>query len=373
MIFGQVRAREIFMEGSIIALLGRQLFLVALIGYGLCVLAYLAYALFPKHVPKSLPTIILTVVSIINVGIVILKSIESQRSPFSNRYESITFFGMVIGIIYLLNERKLKVNFGGLIASLIAFGLFFFMIWFSINSQGVPFTFANITYLIKQGGTHLASRPLMPALQSPWFFWHVSLAFLGYALFTTGFVLELTSACISVGRNPNFYRVLKNVLIALAAGVVLLIIGDVATSSFLKFIAAVGITVSVIIILGMLIGKRHVGQHAYDDDEMKRLSSTTYTYVLFAFPLLTWCVVSGGAWADKAWGTYWGWDPKEIWSLITWMIYACYFHFKGHPQWKGKAASVVHVIAFISVLTTYLMVDYLVKWFEFSSLHSYMM
>lgn len=359
------------MENSIIALLGRSLFLVALIGYGLSALAYLAYILFPKQVPKVLPTIILTVVSIINLGIVILRIAETHRSPFSSRYEAVTFFGMTIGIIYLLTERKLKINVGGFFASLIAFLMFLFTIWWIIDSQGVPFTFANVLYLAKKGGIQLASKPLMPALQSPWFFWHVSLAFFGYAFFTTGFVLELTSSCISAGNKPGFYRAMRYVGIAFGIGVVLLIIGEEAECSFTKFIAYIVMVVSFLIVIGMLLGKRHVEQHPYDERDLERLSRFTHNQVLFAFPLLTWCLVSGAAWADKAWGTYWGWDPKEIWSLITWLIYASYFHFKAHPKWRGRPASVVHVLGFTSVMTTFLMVDYLVKWFDISSIHAY--
>jgi cytochrome c-type biogenesis protein CcsB len=226
-------------------------------------------------------------------------------------------------------------------------------------------------YLIKTGGSQLKSMPLMPALQSPWFFWHVSLAFLGYAFFAVGFVFEIATACISIGRKPEFTHALKNDAIVLAVAAVLWIISSAVKWSPLEVIAIILMSIAGLILIGMLLGKRHTSVLAYSDDDLQRLSRFTYNQVLFAFPLLTWCVVSGGAWADKAWGTYWGWDPKEIWSLITWLLYACYFHFKGYPKWRGHPASVVHVIAFLSVMTTYIMVNYLVNWFSLFSLHAY--
>jgi len=358
------------MEGNI-AIFGRMLFLTALIGYGLSVLAYLAYILFPKTVPKAVPTAILGIVTVVNIGIVILRSIESGRSPFSSRYESITFFGMFIGAVYLITEWRLKIKFGGLFASIIAFTLFFYIIVVDLNKNAVPITFANIMYLIKTGGSQLKSMPLMPALQSPWFFWHVSLAFLGYAFFAVGFVFEITTACISIGRKPEFMRVFINNAILLGVGFVLLVIGPGIKSVVLEAIGIILLSIAGLILIGMLLGKRHTSVLAYSDDDLQRMGRFTYNQVLFAFPLLTWCVVSGGAWADKAWGTYWGWDPKEIWSLITWLVYACYFHLKGFPKWHGRPASVVHVIAFMSVMTTYIMVNYLVNWFNLFSLHAY--
>jgi cytochrome c-type biogenesis protein CcsB len=354
-----------------IALLGRTLFLTALVGYALSTLAYLAYILFPKNVPRALPTIILTIVSILNIGIVILRSVESGRSPFSSRYESIIFFGMFIGVVYLLTEWRLRIKFGGLFASLIAVSLFFYIIVVDLNRNGVPITFPNIFYLIKTGGTQLKSMPLMPALQSPWFFWHVSLAFLGYAFFACGFIFEITSACISIGGKPEFNRFLRNVAIAFGVGIILLIIGMLSKLALFTAISIIVMSISGLIIIGMLLGRRHTAILPYSNGDLERLRRFTYTQVLFAFPLMTWCIVSGGAWADKAWGTYWGWDPKEIWSLITWLIYVCYFHIRLQPNWRGRAASIVHVIAFLSVITTYLMVNYLVNWFDLFSMHAY--
>ena len=96
------------------------------------------------------------------------------------------------------------------------------------------------------------------------------------------------------------------------------------------------------------------------------LDQTSYRVVCFAFPMLTLCIISGAIWANYAWGTYWSWDPKETWSLITWIIYAGYLHARLMYGWKGKRAAWMAVIGFAAVLFTFFGVNYLL-----SGLHSY--
>lgn len=96
------------------------------------------------------------------------------------------------------------------------------------------------------------------------------------------------------------------------------------------------------------------------------LDETSYKVVSFAFPMLTLCIISGAIWANYAWGTYWSWDPKETWSLITWIIYAGYLHARLMYGWKGKRAAWMAVIGFAAVLFTFFGVNYFL-----SGLHSY--
>lgn len=96
------------------------------------------------------------------------------------------------------------------------------------------------------------------------------------------------------------------------------------------------------------------------------LDELSYKVVGFAFPLLTLCIITGAIWADYAWGTYWSWDPKETWSLITWIIYAGYLHARLMYGWKGKRAAWMAVFGFAAVLFTFFGVNYLLP-----GLHSY--
>ena len=69
------------------------------------------------------------------------------------------------------------------------------------------------------------------------------------------------------------------------------------------------------------------------------LDRLTYGLVAFAFPIWTFAIMAGAIWAEAAWGRYWGWDPKETWSFITWVIYAAYLHSRATAGWKGKRAA----------------------------------
>lgn len=99
---------------------------------------------------------------------------------------------------------------------------------------------------------------------------------------------------------------------------------------------------------------------------LETLDELAYKVVGFAFPLLTLCIITGAIWANYAWGTYWSWDPKETWSLITWIIYAGYLHARLMYGWKGKRAAWLAVIGFVAVLFTFFGVNYLLP-----GLHSY--
>jgi len=96
------------------------------------------------------------------------------------------------------------------------------------------------------------------------------------------------------------------------------------------------------------------------------LDELAYKVVGFAFPLLTLCIITGAIWANYAWGTYWSWDPKETWSLITWIIYAGYLHARLMYGWKGKRAAWMAVFGFAAVLFTFFGVNYFLP-----GLHSY--
>ncbi|MFF5264170.1 c-type cytochrome biogenesis protein CcsB [Actinomadura viridis] len=87
---------------------------------------------------------------------------------------------------------------------------------------------------------------------------------------------------------------------------------------------------------------------------------------MFAFPIWTAAIVMGAIWADEAWGRYWGWDPKEIWSFITWIVYAAYLHARATAGWKGRKAAILSLVAFAALMFNFFGVNYM-----FSGLHSY--
>jgi ABC-type transport system involved in cytochrome c biogenesis permease subunit len=105
-----------------------------------------------------------------------------------------------------------------------------------------------------------------------------------------------------------------------------------------------------------------------DTEEKKdKMDSVSYRSVAVGFPLFTLGgLIFGMVWAFKAWGTYWSWDPKEVWSLITWLVFALYLHTRIVMGWKGRRSAIIAIVGFLAALFTYFGVNYLL-----SGLHSY--
>ena len=93
--------------------------------------------------------------------------------------------------------------------------------------------------------------------------------------------------------------------------------------------------------------------------------------VMMAFPLLTFAIFSGAAWANDAWGRYWSWDPKETWSLITWTVYAIYLHTRAIPEWRERVSPYLNILGFCCMVMTFVGVNWLAKLLDIPSLHTY--
>ncbi len=158
-----------------------------------------------------------------------------------------------------------------------------------------------------------AIMPLNPALKSRWLAVHTSMAFLGYATFAVSF----------------------------GASVMYLI-----QSHFLK--------------------SRKLGAMFQRLPSLDTLDEISYRCLTFGFPLLTFAIISGAIWAETAWGTYWSWDPKETWSLITWFVYAALLHGRLTTGWRGRKAAILSILGFFIMLFTFLGVNLLLP-----GLHSY--
>lgn len=153
-------------------------------------------------------------------------------------------------------------------------------------------------------------RPLVPALQSNWLTAHVITCFLGYAAFAVSF------------------------------GVSVLYVFREAIS-----------------------GKGRLADLLPSEDMLDHLN---YRAVATGFPFLSVGIITGAIWADVAWGTYWSWDPKETWSLITWLVYAAFLHARLSRGWSGRRTAILSIAGFGATLFTYLGVNFLL-----SGLHSY--
>jgi cytochrome c-type biogenesis protein CcsB len=155
--------------------------------------------------------------------------------------------------------------------------------------------------------------PLAPVLRSFWHPFHVLFAFLGNAIFTLAF-------CSGV-----MYLIQENRLKSKKMGA---------------------------------ITKRL--------PSLKVLDDLNYQSLKFGFPLLTLGIITGAVWAEYAWGRYWGWDPKETWSLITWFLYAALLHQRLTVGWRGRKAAIMAIAGFLAVLFTFLGVNLILP-----GLHAY--
>jgi ABC-type transport system involved in cytochrome c biogenesis permease subunit len=104
-----------------------------------------------------------------------------------------------------------------------------------------------------------------------------------------------------------------------------------------------------------------------DEERKKLLDRLTYTTVAIGYPIFTaGALIFGAVWAQAAWGSYWSWDPKETWALITWLVYTAYLHTRFVKRFRGKVSAVLAIVGFAFTMFTFFGVNYLL-----AGLHSY--
>jgi cytochrome c-type biogenesis protein CcsB len=147
---------------------------------------------------------------------------------------------------------------------------------------------------------------------------------------------------------------------------------------FAAILASAAFLLSGVVALLYLLRVRHDGQVAAGGTPRfpvslgaslpaaRVLDRVTYAVIAFAFPVWTFAIIAGAIWAEAAWGRYWGWDPKETWSFITWVLYAGYLHARATAGWKGTKAAWVSVAAAGALVIDYYVVNIFVV-----GLHSY--
>jgi cytochrome c-type biogenesis protein CcsB len=94
---------------------------------------------------------------------------------------------------------------------------------------------------------------------------------------------------------------------------------------------------------------------------LQSLDEINYHLITLGFPLLTLAIITGAVWANSAWGSFWRWDPKEIWSSISWLIYILILHLRLNVGWRGKKTAMLSIVGFIIVIFTFFGVNLLLK------------
>jgi cytochrome c-type biogenesis protein CcsB len=135
-----------------------------------------------------------------------------------------------------------------------------------------------------------------------------------------------------------------------------------AASPFILSALVGGIFANLLYLL-LLWRRRDLESLLPDADTLDRI---TYKTICIAFPLLTLMIAAGAYWANRAWGSYWSWDPKETWAAITWLVYAGYLHMRITRGWRGRRAAYFAILGFAVVMFTFFGVTYLLP-----GLHAY--
>ena len=248
--------------------------------------------------------------------------------PLSNLYESLLFLTWTLLTVYLYVELKTKSKLIG--ATLIPVALL-------ING------FANLTLPIEMQ----KASPLVPALQSNWLMMHVSMMMLSYGTLIIGSLLSILYLVISKGQELNLLTINTNNQETAASNVIVNNQALAYQSKSLNFGDVQSVPSSKITLL-------------------QSLDNWSYRIIGLGFPFLTIGIIAGGVWANEAWGSYWSWDPKETWALITWLVFAAYLHSRITKGWQGKKTAILASLGFFVIWICYLGVNFLGK-----GLHSY--
>ncbi|MEJ5299516.1 MAG: c-type cytochrome biogenesis protein CcsB [Thermodesulforhabdaceae bacterium] len=189
--------------------------------------------------------------------------------------------------------------------------LLFLRKWRIIEIGIIPSLLAFLAMAYASFSPNVESRiqPLIPALKSNWLTAHVITCFLGYAAFAVSFGASMAYIVKTKYEDRGLF----------------------------KFIP-----------------------------DAKNLDKFNHQVIIFGFLWLTIGILTGAVWANSAWGSYWSWDPKETWSLITWLVYAAILHARSLQNWSSRRIAILSVVGFGCVLFTYFGVN-----FWLSGLHSY--
>lgn len=243
--------------------------------------------------------------------------------PLSNLYESLLFLVWSLTFIQIFLERQIKNDLIGAInAPIVLFIIAFASFFLPIEMQ--------------------QATPLVPALRSNWLMMHVTIMMLSYSTLIIGSLLSILFLVISYDKNIklkdkfifNPSNVLKN------------------RTNYQKF---------------LFKSQSHTTSLSTNQlNFLDSIDNLSYRIIGLGFPMLTIGIIAGAVWANEAWGSYWSWDPKETWALITWLVFASYLHSRLTKSWRGKKPAMLASMGFFIIWICYLGVNFLGK-----GLHTY--
>lgn len=271
--------------------------------------------------------------------------IEAGYFPLSNLYESLFFIAWGLTATHLLAEYLSRSRWVGAVTSPVAMGITAFA------ALSLP-------------GEMQVAEPLVPALQSNWLMMHVSVMLLSYACLMVGSLLAIAFLIVTRGQavtltgssygNSNRRQTPLNKLET---------VSDIPSVQFTSNGSSGNIATPTL----ERISLETTPTWSPETLSLAQiLDNISYRMIGLGFPLLTIGIIAGGVWANEAWGSYWSWDPKETWALITWLVFAAYLHARITKGWQGRRPAILAAAGFCVVWVCYMGVNLLGK-----GLHSY--
>jgi len=255
--------------------------------------------------------------------------------PLSNLYESLLFLAWGITTTTIILENKTRTPIIGAISNPISL--------FIVGFAGLSLP-----------ESMQAPSPLVPALKSNWLMMHVTVMMLSYASLIVGSLLGIFFLILTNGRKEeiilqgNSYGAsFSSPALESAA-----FYKEESTDNYSNLIVATGAEIE-------NAKQNRLGL-------LESVDNLSYRTISFGFPMLTIGIIAGAVWANEAWGSYWSWDPKETWALITWLVFASYLHSRITKSWQGRKPAIIASFGFIVVWICYLGVNFLGK-----GLHTY--
>lgn len=271
------------------------LFTVACLIYLLAAVAY-AINVFGKKESGSFAAYTLRMAFLVHTAFLVMRGINVSRVPFVGHYEFGNLFIWGTVLVYIWTEWRLKDRFqavGAFVMPLVVV----YIVYLTINPDLFP--------RIAVSSVH---RPLRQVLQSTWLTYHVLTSVMGYAGFSLAFATGLMWLTKSkLESNPVWLKAFP-------------VMETLATSL----------------------------------PQLKILEEYMYRASAFGFLFQTAMIITGSIWADVSWGRYWAWDPKEMWSLITWFVFAVYLHARFTRGWHGKRTVMLVLVGWFAMMFTWL-------------------
>ncbi|MBD2462251.1 c-type cytochrome biogenesis protein CcsB [Oscillatoria sp. FACHB-1407] len=275
--------------------------------------------------------------------------IEAGYFPLSNLYESLFFIAWGITAVHFLAENMSRSRLVGAFTAPIAMGIT---------------AFATLTLPSQMQ----VSEPLVPALKSNWLMMHVSVMLLSYSALMVGALLAIAFLIVTRGQAVELRGSSVGTGAFRDARYRLRRAGEpVSAAAVAEQPTEIGVGNTAV--LAAIATPTTTEAQPLSPQRLNladTLDNISYRIIGLGFPLLTIGIIAGAVWANEAWGSYWSWDPKETWALITWLVFAAYLHARITKGWQGRRPAILAASGFLVVWVCYLGVNLLGK-----GLHSY--